>query len=68
MEFSKYEKFIVGQFVAFFDVTQHTRIILLNRAIHLQVTQSNDLALDHFEKFGDLITHHIIIGMIPAMH
>jgi len=32
-EFSEYEKFIVGQFATFVDVSQHQRIILLNHAI-----------------------------------
>jgi len=67
-EFSKYKKFIVGQFTDFIDISQHPIIILLDHAIHLQVACSNDLALDHFEKFSDLITHHVIIGVILTMH
>jgi len=32
-EFSEYEKFIVGQFAAFIDISQHIRIILLDCTI-----------------------------------
>jgi len=59
-EFSDYEKFIIGQFAAFVDVSQHIHIILLDRAICLRVARSNDLlSLDRHDKFGDLVTHHV---------
>ena len=67
-EFSEYEKFIMGQFVAFIDVSKHPKIILLDCAIRLKVVHSNDLALNHFKKFGDLITHHVIIGAILTVN
>ena len=61
-EFVEYEKFIVGQFGTFIDASQHLRIILLDRAVRLRVARSNDLSLDRFDRFGDLITHHVVIG------
>jgi len=64
-EFSDYEKFIIGQFATFVDVSQHIRIILLDRAICLRVAHSN-LSLDRHDKFGDLVTHHIVIGANSA--
>jgi len=34
-EYSEYEKFIMGQFTTFVDISQHIRLILLNHAIQL---------------------------------
>ena len=32
-EFADYERFIIGQFAAFIDPTQHVHVILLDKAI-----------------------------------
>jgi len=45
-EFSEYEKYVMGQFAAFVNPSQHQRIIHFNYAIHLCVACSNDLSLD----------------------
>ena len=45
------------------DISQHQGIILLDCAIHLCITHTNNLALDHFDWFGDLNTHHIVFGV-----
>jgi len=65
-ELLDYEMFIVGQFTAFIDISQHGHIILLDSAIHLHVAQSNDLLLECHDRFGDLITHHIIVRVSAA--
>ena len=57
----------VGQFTAFIDVSQHSHIIMLDCAIHLRVARSNDLSLDKHDRFGDLITHHVVIRVNTAL-
>jgi hypothetical protein len=59
-ELGEYEQFIIGQFAAFSDVTQHFRILNLDRAICLCISQSNKLLLISFAQFNGLTTHHLL--------
>ena len=43
-ELSKYKRYIVGQFTAILDVTQHPCIVALDWAIHLCTSRTNDLS------------------------
>ena len=66
-EFLEYKKSIVSQFTTFIGLSQHSHIIILNCAICLHVAHLNDLFLDKYDQFGDLITHHVIIGVNTAL-
>jgi hypothetical protein len=59
-ELEEYEWYVIGQFAAFSDVSQHYRILNLDRAIRLRVSQSNDLLLVSFSQFNNLVTHHLL--------
>ena len=59
-EYIEYEKFIVRQFAAILDISQQARVVMLNHAVKLRVSRSNDLSLDRIDQFTDLITHHIV--------
>jgi len=50
------------KFVAFVNLTQHGHIILLDKVICLQVARSNNLSLTRYDRFSDLITHHVIVS------
>ena len=61
-EFSEYENFIVSQFATFIDISQHSRIIMLDCTIHLHMAHLKNLSLNKYDRFGDLIMHHVVIG------
>ena len=65
-EYVKYKKFIVRQFAAILDISQHARVVTLDRAIRLRVSRSNDLSLDRIDRFTDLITHHIVYAQTAS--
>src|SRR5882724_1562140 len=58
-ELDKYEEYIIRQFTGV-EVSQHSRMLNLNQAIHLHESQSNHLLLMSFSSFSDLITNHLI--------
>ena len=55
----EYEEYIIGQF-ARVEMSQHLRVLNLNRAIHLCESQSNHLPFMSFSSFSDLVTNHLI--------
>jgi hypothetical protein len=64
-ELEEYEQYLIGQFAAFSDISQHYRILNLDRAIRLRVSQLNDILLISFLHFNDLVTHHLLGNARP---
>jgi len=56
---NEYEEYIIGQFAGV-EVSQHSQVLNLDRAIQMHESQSNHLLLTSFSSFSDLITNHLI--------
>ena len=65
-EYIEYKKFIVGQFATILNISQHAHVVMLDHAVRLWVSRSNDLSLNRFNRFTDLITHHIVYAQTAS--